>query len=166
MTPDLIHNGVLAELAKQQIPIIAYSPIARGFLTDYCVETADTFLDSLKPGDVRTHIEKFQPENFKHNMVLVKKLYDFAHNEKKTTLESLALSWIIKLSQLPEYEGIQNLPKIIPIPSGSTTEKIDRNFGKIVELSDDDLKYIDSTVKEIGIRGMRTNARLAQYEFA
>lgn len=166
LSPDLIYNGVLAELAKQQIPIIAYSPVARGYLTDHCVETADTYLESFGPGDVRSHIDKFTPENFKHNMVLVKKLYDFAHNEKNTSLESLALSWVVKLSQLPEYAGIKNLPKIIPIPSGSTTAKIDRNFGSIIELSDDDLAYIDGLVKEIGIKGLRTNAMFSKYEFA
>lgn len=163
---DLIYNGVLEELAKQQIPIFAYSPIGKGILTDYTVENSESFLDSLHEKDFRHHFDKFQPENYKHNLQVVKKLYDFAHNKKNTSLESLALSWILKLSELPEFEGIKNLPKIIPLPGGSTIEKMDKNFGKIVELSDADLAEIQSITKGFEVKGVRYNVRTEALLFA
>ncbi|KAK7677312.1 hypothetical protein QCA50_019739 [Cerrena zonata] len=163
---DLIYNGVLEELAKQQIPIVAYSPIGRGILTDYTVENSESFLDSLHEKDFRRHFGKFQPENYKHNLQVVKKLYDFAHNKKNTSLESLALSWILKLSELPEFEGIKNLPKIIPIPGGSTIERIDKNFGNIVELSDADLAEIQSITKGFEVKGVRYTEQAEHLLFA
>ncbi|ODV65847.1 Aldo/keto reductase [Hyphopichia burtonii NRRL Y-1933] len=163
---DLIYNGVLEELAKQQIPIVAYSPIGRGILTDYTVENSESFLDSLHENDFRRHFGKFQPENYKHNLQVVKKLYDFAHNKKNTSLESLALSWILKLSELPEFEGIKNLPKIIPIPGGSTIERIDKNFGNIVELSDADLAEIQSITKGFEVKGVRYTEQAEHLLFA
>lgn len=162
---DLIFNGVLEELSKRQIPIIAYSPLCRGLLTDHAAETADTFLDSIPEGDIRHHMDKFSPENYKHNIEIVKKLYDFAHS-KGTSLESLALSWILKISQLPEFEGIKNVTKILPIPSGSTKEKIDKNFGNLVELTNDDLAEIQKITTDNKVKGYRYQKHIDFMNFA
>lgn len=68
---DLIFNGILEELSKRQIPIIAYRPLCRGLLTDHAAETTDTFLDSIPKGGVRHHMDKFSPQNYKHNIEIV-----------------------------------------------------------------------------------------------
>lgn len=163
---DILSNGVLAECSKRGIPIIAYSPICRGFLTDYVVDNADTFLELLDKNDIRTHIDKFEPENFKHNLVLVKKLHEFAHNKKNTTLESLSLSWILKVSELANFGGISSVAKIIPIPSGSTKERIDKNFGQIVDLTDADLAEIQDICKANPVQGYRYSKELEFMNFA
>ncbi|CUM63872.1 uncharacterized protein PRCAT00001460001 [Priceomyces carsonii] len=75
-------------------------------------------------------------------MKLVKHLYEFAHDVKKTSLESLALSWILAISERKQYEGINNVTKIIPIPSRSKNERIKKNFTELVGLTDDDLSKI------------------------
>ncbi|KAK6198624.1 pyridoxine 4-dehydrogenase [Scheffersomyces amazonensis] len=158
LTLDILNNGILAEAAEHQIPIIAYSPLCRGLLTDQAAESPD-FLKEIPEKDMRHYFEKFYPENFAQNIKVVKLLYKFAHEVKKTSLESLALSWILKISGAKEYRGIKNLPKILPIPSGSTTAKIESNFGNIVELSEEDLAAINKILDENPIVGGRYNKR-------
>ncbi|KAK6457379.1 pyridoxine 4-dehydrogenase [Scheffersomyces xylosifermentans] len=156
---DIIENGILEELSKHGIPVIAYSPLYKGLLTDYAVEHADTYLQSIPKGDMRLNFDRFQPETFDHNMKYLKALYKYAHDVKKTSLESLSLSWILAVSERKEFKGIKNVSKILPIPSGSTKDKITRNFSNIIELSDDDLQAIDNIYKENPIKGFRYNAQ-------
>ncbi|KAI5967238.1 hypothetical protein KGF57_000453 [Candida theae] len=155
---DIINNGILSFLSEKQIPIIAYSPLCRGILTDYCVEHADTFLSEIPEGHFKHTLDKFQPETFKQNLVPLKKLYAFAHDVKHTSLESLALSWILKISGHSNYKGIDKVTRILPIPSGSTIDRVKLNFGNFVELSNDDLKAIDEILKENPVKGLRYNA--------
>ncbi|ODV81129.1 Aldo/keto reductase [Suhomyces tanzawaensis NRRL Y-17324] len=162
---DLIDNGVLDELKKQNIPIVAYSPLCRGYLTDYCAENPEEFFNNIKPGDIRMIIDKFSKENFPNNHAVVKKLYDYAHEVKGMTLESFSLSWIQTISEKKNYKGV-DFVKILPIPSGSTKEKIEKNLGSIVQLTDDDLEAVDKILKEQPVTGMRYNAHHAKYEFA
>ncbi|EGW35709.1 uncharacterized protein SPAPADRAFT_147250 [Spathaspora passalidarum NRRL Y-27907] len=157
---DVISTGILKELSEHQIPLIAYSPLCRGLLTDYCVEHADTFLSEIPQGDMRHNFDKFKPDNFKHNLVALKKLYSYAHDVKKTTLESLALSWILKVSGSANFRGIPKVTHILPIPSGSTKERVTSNFSAIVELTNDDLKAIDKIFEESPIKGYRYNAQI------
>ncbi|EGW33810.1 pyridoxine 4-dehydrogenase [Spathaspora passalidarum NRRL Y-27907] len=159
-SPEVINTGILKELSAHQIPLIAYSPLCRGLLTDYCVEHADTFLDEIPEGDFRLYLDKFQPDNFKHNLVALKKLYDYAHNVKKTTLETLALSWILKISGKENFKGIPKVTHILPIPSGSTTARVTSNFSNFIELTDEDLQAIDKIFEENPIRGLRYNEHL------
>lgn len=157
---DILNNGILAFLSEKQIPIVAYSPLCRGILTDYCIEHADTFLSEIPAGHFKLHLDKFQPENFNHNLVALKKLYAYAHDVKHTSLESLALSWILKISGHSNYHDIEKVTRILPIPSGSTIDRVKLNFGNLVELSDDDLHAIDLILKENPVKGLRYNAQI------
>ncbi|CAI5756174.1 unnamed protein product [Candida verbasci] len=157
---EVIDQGILAELSKHQIPLIAYSPLCRGLLTDSTVENSDKFLQSIPQRDIRHHLDKFKPEIFEKNLPTLKKLYEFAHKKKNTSLESLALSWILKISGLQNYKGINKVTHILPIPSGSTKRRVELNFGNLIELTDDDIKEIDNIFKENPIQGFRYNAQL------
>lgn len=163
---DLLHNGVLETLSELQIPIIAYSPLCRGYLTDYCADNADTYLKDIPEGDVRGHIDKFSKENYEHNIKLIKALQVYAKTKKNTSLEALALSWILNLSGAEEYEGIKNVTKIIPIPSGSTTEKIDKNLSNTIKLTVQDMSDISEIVNSIGVKGYRYNEHHEKLNFA
>lgn len=163
---DLLHNGVLEELSKRQIPIIAYSPLCRGFLTDTHVKNQDTYFDNLHPHDIKLHIDKFSKKNFGHNMKLVNALYDFAHDKKNTTLESLALSWIVAISGRANFNGIEKVTRILPIPSGSTKEKIDKNLDNIIELTDADLAEIAAISNAYPVQGYRYNKDHEKLTFA
>ena len=163
---DILENGVLEELAKHNIDIVAYSPLSRGYLTDYTVEHADTWLSDIPEGDMRKHSGKFQPEAYKNNIILVKNLYKFAHEKKNTSLESLSLSWIIAVSGRKSFKGINNIPKILPIPSGSTKEKLTKSLGSIIELTDNDLNEIDQICKETPVQGLRYDENHELFLFA
>ena len=76
-------------------------------LTDYAVENSDTFLASIPQGDIRHHLDKFQPDTFNKNLPALKELYKFAHEVKNTTLESLALSWIVTVSKQEISEALK-----------------------------------------------------------
>lgn len=157
LTQDIIKNGILAEASKHQIPILAYSPVGRGFLTDFCVES-DDYLKTIHPNDMRiTRFDRFKDENFKRNLPFFKSLYDFAKS-KGMSLESLALSYLESLSGSDSFGGIEKLTQIVPIPSGSTNEKIDKNYGHIVQLSKEDISKIQKICDDHQIHGFRYNA--------
>lgn len=153
---DILDNGILAELSEKQIPIVAYSPLCRGFLTDATANDPEAF-QKMCANDVRSHIDKLAPHNFPTNLKVVKKLHEFAQS-KGITLESLALSWICSISELENFNGIKKVCKIMSIPSGSTIEKVDRNMGEIVKLTLDDLEKIKAITDEHKVVGYRYNA--------
>ncbi|CUM66604.1 uncharacterized protein PRCAT00004274001 [Priceomyces carsonii] len=166
MCQDLIFNGVLEAASELGIPVVAYSPLCRGYLTDSAAEKGDNFLNEMAKDDYRRRLGKFSEENLSQNMKLVKRLYEFAHDVKKTSLESLALSWILAISERKQYEGINSVTKIIPIPSGSTKERIKKNFTELLELTDDDLSKIKDICKTNEVKGSRYNEDHLHYEFA
>lgn len=166
MCQDVFENGVLKELSEKQIPIVAYSPLCRGFLTDRTANDLDAFFKLCQtPGDIRGHLDRFSAENFPTNLKVVKKLQEFAHS-KNTTLESLALSWLVSVSEQEDYEGIKKVCKIIPIPSGSTADKIDKNLGNINKLSKADLKEIKNITDTNKVVGYRYNKHAEHMNFA
>lgn len=163
MCQDIVENGVLELLSKLQVPIVAYSPLCRGFLTDSTSNDPESFHRIInRPGDFRGHIGKFSGENFWTNIKVVQKLQEFAKS-KGTSLESLALSWILAISELENFNGIPKVCKIIPIPSGSTADKIDKNLGHIVDLTVADLKEIEEILKETKVVGARYNENHADF---
>lgn len=163
---DIFHNGVLEELSKNNVAVIAYSPLGRGFLTERTANDFDSFYNLChREGDFRGYIDKFSEKNYPANCKYVSKLQEFAH-KKGTTLESLALSWILSVSEQVDFQGIKKVSKIIPIPSGSTSEKVDANLGHILKLSRADLDEITAIGKEYPIQGMRYNEHHASLEFA
>lgn len=56
-TPDLLTNGVAATAKKLDIPLVAYSPLGRGFLTGQIKS-----VDDIPEGDIRRRFDRFQPE--------------------------------------------------------------------------------------------------------
>ncbi|CAK9439847.1 uncharacterized protein LODBEIA_P39470 [Lodderomyces beijingensis] len=125
------------------------------------VENADTFIQTLQEQqDFRTRLDKFQPETFKHNLKALRALYDFAHNEKNTSLESLALSWILKISGQSNFRGVEHVTRILPIPSGSTQKRVEDNLESTVELTDNDLVAMEKIFKQHPITGLRYNKQL------
>uniref|UniRef100_A0A0L0NZ64 NADP-dependent oxidoreductase domain-containing protein n=1 Tax=Candidozyma auris TaxID=498019 RepID=A0A0L0NZ64_CANAR len=163
---DILTNGVLAEAAKHDIPVIAYSPLCRGFLTEFAINDLDNFYKlSNRPGDVRANCDKFVGDNFWHNAKRVKALQEFAH-KKGTTLESLSLSWIIAVGGQENFFGIPKLPKIMPITSGTSALKIDRNLGSPVQLTRADLEEINKINEAHPVKGYRYTKEAEALSFA
>lgn len=158
-TRDIVDEGVLKVCSENNIPIIAYSPVARGMLTDHAVENTNELFETTQK-DIRSWLDRFSKDNFHKNVEVCKKLYDYAHDVKKTSLEALALSWILKVSGATNLWGIEKVTKIIPIPSGSTKEKVDLNFGHLVELTDAEFEELEKIYKSSSLEGSRANSHM------
>lgn len=135
-------NGVAEACAENNIPIVAYSPIGRGFLTGEITKPED-----LAEGDLRRHMPRFQAGAFEKNMELVHKLQDIA-KEKSCTPAQLAISWVRHLSKK------NGNPEIIPIPGATKVDRVFEN-AKDIELNSKDAEAIDMILKTFEPTGGR-----------
>jgi len=122
-----IESRLLPTCRQLGVPVVAYSPLGRGFLTGTFRAPAD-----LAPGDSRSFMPRFQTGNFEHNARLVEKMDEIAAR-KRCTLAQLALAWLLA-------QG----PDIVPIPGTKRRERLEENLGALdLELSSDDLRLLD-----------------------
>lgn len=70
---EILENGVAKACAELDIPIVAYSPLGRGFLTGEIKK-----LEDIPEGDFRRTIPRFYPENFDKNLELVTQIEELA----------------------------------------------------------------------------------------
>jgi len=143
---DILKNGVAAACAEHQIPIVAYSPLGRGFLTGDITKPED-----IPEGDNRRLMPRFQKENFSNNMVLVEDIKKIA-KEKSCTPAQLAISWLIQQST-----GVGTT--VIPIPGATKEGRVLEN-ANLVTLSDKDLAEIDEILKGFEPVGTRYPAAM------
>ncbi|KAI1641362.1 NADP-dependent oxidoreductase domain-containing protein [Biscogniauxia mediterranea] len=146
-TPDLLANGVAATAKRLDIPLVAYSPLGRGFLTGQIKS-----IDDIPEGDIRRRFDRFQPENFNKNLELVDKLKAFA-SKTGVTPAQLALAWIRATSN-SDVAGT-----IIPIPGATSPERVQENTKNVV-LSAEDKTELDNILASFKIQGGRYNAAL------
>ncbi|KAH0562166.1 hypothetical protein GP486_003140 [Trichoglossum hirsutum] len=139
---DILTNGVAATCAELGIPIVAYSPLGRGFLTGQFKSLGD-----LPVGDIRRHFPRFSPENFPKNIELLHELEKLAE-KKGAPLTQVALGWVKAQS------GRNGLPTIIPIPGTTTEARLVENMHDVA-LSEEDLKEIDDILSKAVIIGER-----------
>ncbi|MCJ1475886.1 Pyridoxine 4-dehydrogenase [Lambiella insularis] len=135
-------NGVAAACAELNIPLVAYSPLGRGFLTGELKE-----LDDIPEDDMRRHFPRFSPKNFPTNIELVHKVQALAQ-KKGCKPSQLGLAWVRQLSDKP------GMPSFIPIPGATTEARVTENMG-IVKLSAEDIKEIDAILESTPIEGGR-----------
>jgi pyridoxine 4-dehydrogenase len=87
-TTHILSNGVAAICAEHNIPIVAYSPLSRGFLTGELKSFND-----IPEGDFRRGIPRFQPENFDANLEIVREVEKLS-KEKGCTTAQIAINWV------------------------------------------------------------------------
>ncbi|QIX02102.1 hypothetical protein AMS68_007619 [Peltaster fructicola] len=149
---DAADNGVFAACAELDIPIIAYSPLGRGFLTGQLRSP-----DDIPEDDFRRGLPRFQKENFDENLKLVAEVESLA-KRKGATAGQVALSWVKAQS---ERNGN---PVIIPIPGTTTVPRLEENMAD-VELSENDIKEIDSMIASFTAVGTRYGGPLTALEY-
>lgn len=138
---DILSNGVAKAAAAHNIPIVAYSPIGRGFLTGEIKKPED-----IPEGDMRKTMPRFQGANFEKNLDLVKEL-DKVAKQKGCTSAQLAISWV-------KYMSSEIGVPVIPIPGATKQERVAEN-SKDVTLTSDDAAEIRSVLQSITISGQR-----------
>lgn len=142
---------ILPTLEELGIGFVPFSPLGKGFLTGK-IDDSTTF----EATDFRNMVPRFTPENRKANQAVVDLISDIARG-KNATPAQIALAWV--LAQTPAQKV-----EMVPIPGTTKLHRLQENLGAaLVELSDDDLREIDSTVAELVIQGERYPPAVQQF---
>jgi pyridoxine 4-dehydrogenase len=147
---DIFTNGVAQACSELSIPIVAYSPIGRGFLTGSIKTPADIPAD-----DFRKHLPKFQGEAFANNIKLVEEIEGLA-KRKGVTPAQVGIAWLTALS------GRKGNPVIIPIPGASSEGRVKENSMQ-VQLTDAELDEIEGILKGFVPQGGRYHDSHSRY---
>jgi aryl-alcohol dehydrogenase-like predicted oxidoreductase len=94
------------------IGFVAYSPLGRGFLTGTV-----TTLDTLREGDARRRMPRFQGDNLQRNLQLVEELKAHAAAENCTPAQ-LCLAWLLSRGDF-----------VVPIAGTSHIRYLEQNAG-------------------------------------
>jgi aryl-alcohol dehydrogenase-like predicted oxidoreductase len=130
---------VLPLLEELGIGFVPYSPLGRGFLTGK-IDESTTF----ESNDFRNILPRFSAEARKANQTLVDLLKSIGER-KNATPAQIALAWLLAQK-----------PWIVPIPGTTKLNRLEENIGAVaVELSNDDLRDINSAASRITIEGER-----------
>jgi pyridoxine 4-dehydrogenase len=143
LATDILRNGVAATCAELNIPIVAYSPLYRGVLTDTTIR--------------KKHLLKFQDDVLEQHHKIIDEVELLAKKRGCTTAQ-IAIAWVRGLTgrMVPAGPGGEKikLGEIIPIPGASTSERVIEN-STYVELTDDEMNEIAKILKENPIKGER-----------
>jgi len=132
-------EGVLDLCRELGIGFVPYSPLGRGFLTGHIKSFED-----LAPDDYRRESPRFQGENFKRNLDLVRKVTEIAR-EKHCSAAQLALAWVMAQGE-----------DIVPIPGTKHRKYLWENVGSLdVSLTREDLARLDQAAPPGAASGPR-----------
>ncbi|KAG7745157.1 hypothetical protein KL932_000187 [Ogataea haglerorum] len=147
---DILKNGIMDTCRELKIPIVAYSPLGRGYLTGK-INT----IDDLPPNDLRRLFDRFaSQEAIDANKHLLERIGKLAR-KKGCTMAQIALSWVRTFNEYPEKYAT-----VIPIPSASTPERNHENNTHI-KLSREEFEELNRAVQECQVYGGRYSARFA-----
>ncbi|PNP53869.1 hypothetical protein FNYG_15702 [Fusarium nygamai] len=142
-TTDPLTNGLLEVCGELDIPVLAYSPLGRGFLGGQIKSVED-----LPENDMRAKIHpRWQGDNFRKNVQLVDDIEALA-KKKGCAVSQIAINWLLSLSRRP------GMPTIVPIP-GSTKPGRIRENATIIDLTEEDLRDIDTLLASFTPAGDR-----------
>jgi len=128
---------VIATCKSLGIPVIAYSPLGRGFLTGKLKK------EDLPEGDFRRHLDRFQDEAVIYNQKIVDALTRIAEKKGVSTAQ-ISLAWVSSLG-------------VIPIPGSSKPSRVKENFAAAnIELTNEELKEINDTLASHEVKGTRS----------
>jgi len=140
---DILQNGIVRTCAELDIPVVAYSPLGRGALTGTITKFSD-----IPEGDFRRSLPKYQTGAFERNMKVVHEVSELA-TRRGATPGQMALAWTRTLGNKP------GMPTIIPIPGGTTSDKVIQNMEGIQVLSDEDMEELDRILEGNDVIGTR-----------
>lgn len=130
-------EAVLPVLAELGIGLVAYSPLARGFLTGAARPRSEYPAD-----DMRHMTPWWAPGHFEANQAIVAELTALAES-KGATISQLSLAWL--LAQRDD---------IVPIPGSRSTTRVAENTAAAdLSLTADDLARIQAIAPDGGIGG-------------
>ena len=130
---------ILPTCRELGIGFVAYSPLGRGFLTGQFRKVED-----FPEDDYRRHSPRFQGENFKKNLDLVRKIEEIA-KEKGCKPSQLALAWVLAQDK-----------NIVPIPGTKRRKYLEDNVAAVdLRLTPEDLRRIEEIFPAGAASGLR-----------
>jgi len=134
--------GVLKTCREIGAAFVAFSPLARGFLT---VALPD--VSSLEPKDLRRAMPRFEAQNHAANLKLLGGYAALARGANCSPAQ-LALAWLLARG-----------PNIIPIPGTTSLTHLEENLqASAVTVSADTAARLDALINQHTIAGARYNA--------
>jgi aryl-alcohol dehydrogenase-like predicted oxidoreductase len=131
--------AVLAECERIGAAYVAFSPLARGFLTSVDIDP-----DTLEPGDLRRSMPRFQGENWTANKALLPP-YRAVAGELGCTPAQLALAWLL-----------HRAPHILPIPGTTSITHLEENVGALsVKLDAQTMQRLEHLINTHTVSGPR-----------
>ena len=132
------------ELCRQiGAAFVAFSPVARGFLTDKPPVEAD-----IAASDIRKTMPRFMGENYSANLKL-RAAFQVLAQEAGCTSAQLSLAWLLHKSE-----------HIIPIPGTRSAEHLQENLDAMdVKLSADLMQRAEALINQKTVAGVRYNAQ-------
>ncbi len=135
--------AVLDACDKMGITFVAFSPLARGFLTDTDIDPG-----SFAENDIRCGMPRFHEPHFSKNTEMLQR-YRALARETSCSAAQLALGWLLKRH-----------PGIHVIPGTTSLTHLEENFQALdVSLSPDTIASVDAVVNATTVSGPRYNAK-------
>lgn len=132
-------------LEKLNIGLVAFSPLANGFLTD-AYKNGTKFNES---GDYRSFMPQFKPEAYDENHELLDMLHSIAE-EKNATPSAISLAWMISKK-----------PLIVPIAGTRKLTRLKENASAAeIEISTEEVNKIDDLLDHMNISAIFGGSRI------
>jgi aryl-alcohol dehydrogenase-like predicted oxidoreductase len=133
--------AVLDVCAELDITLVAFSPLARGFLTGTLRDVT-----TLPARDIRLAMPRFQGDHFARNLTLLDGLSDIAR-ESGASMGQVALAWLLAQS-----------PRIVPIPGTTQPAHLAENVAAVdVQLTASAMRRLDGLINAGTVSGARYN---------
>jgi aryl-alcohol dehydrogenase-like predicted oxidoreductase len=137
--------AVLEACRRIGAAFVAFSPVARGFLTDAPPDPA-----AFDAKDIRRTMPRFEPAHWPANLKLHTRLAALAR-EAGCTVAQLALAWLLGQGE-----------DIVPIPGTTNVDHLSENVAAAtVRIGDDVLARAGAIVDERSVSGARYGAQAA-----
>jgi aryl-alcohol dehydrogenase-like predicted oxidoreductase len=131
--------GVLETCKELGTTFVAFSPLARGFLTGKLRDVA-----ALDAKDIRRAMPRFQPEPFAANLQLLEGFGAIAR-DNGCTMAQLALAWVLTRGE-----------HVVQIPGTTRIEHLEENMGALkVKLDAATLAKLDQLINQKTVAGPR-----------
>jgi aryl-alcohol dehydrogenase-like predicted oxidoreductase len=134
--------AVLDACRELGITFVAFSPLARGFLTGTLRDVS-----SLPPKDIRLAMPRFQGDHFAKNLSLLGGLEAIAR-DAGCTMAQVSLAWLLARGE-----------HVIPIPGTTRLDHLEENVAAAnVRLAQDTIDALNALINPRTVSGPRYNA--------
>ncbi|CRY56283.1 putative oxidoreductase [Yersinia intermedia] len=134
-----IEDEILPFLIKENIGLVPYSPLGRGFLTGKYTSANDFATD-----DFRRFNPRFSEENMTKNLAILETITPLSH-KYNCTLGQIALAWLLAQSS-----------NIVPIPGTKKEKYLTENIASChIRLDDCDVMLLNNIKHKLSVYGER-----------